>query len=288
MNTMLYPISFSIPACKIVAEVPAKKRYMSRMIPGNPESYIYQTEEEYYRQYQESFFARTTQKAGWDCMRHYEILANGAIPYFPDLPKCPPRTMTTFPKDLIVQGNCLFEKGASHETCRELLQDLLTYTRTHLTTTVTAQRILNIVDPTAKKILFLSGHLFPDYLRCLTLHGFKTLPGILCNDVPRVTHLYTDSTLPPEQLYGKGFSYQKLLKPETHDPAAVQTVEQDIRDRVYDLVIYGNMHRGLPHYDLVLQYYEPSKVILLDGEDLHACNRDIYLQKGHPVFVREL
>lgn len=265
-----------------------KKRHLSRMIPGNPESYIYETEEDYYQQYKDSLFAKTSKKAGWDCMRHYEILANGAIPYFPELPHCPPQTMTTFPKDLVLRGNQLFEKGASHEECRELLQDLLSYTRTHLTTEAVARSILDKTYPQAKKVLFLSGHLFPDYLRCLTLHGFKMILGKACVDVPRVDHLYADSTIPPEKLYGNGFSYQRVLDPALHDPSSLQNVEQDIRNRLYDLIVYGNIHRGMPYYELVLEHYAPAQVLLLDGEDIHRCNRDAYLQKGHPVFVREL
>lgn len=283
---MIFPISFSIPACKIAQEIPVKKRYLSRMIPGNPESYIYETEEDYYEQYRESWFAKTIQKAGWDCLRHYEILANGAIPYFPELSKCPPQTMTTFPKQLVLQGNRLFEMGAPSEVCRELIKELLEYTRAHLTTRATAQGILEKTNPHAKKILFLSAGVYPDYLRCLTLHGFKTILGKNCHDVPRVDHLYTDSKV--DMLYGKGFTYTRLLDPDLHDDTLTQRIEDDIRNHVYDLIVYGNLHRGMPHYNLVVQHYDPTEVILLDGEDQHTCNRNDYLQKGHPVFVREL
>lgn len=285
---MLYPISFSIPACKIVQEVPVKKRYLSRMIPGNPESYIYETEEDYYQQYKDSLFAKTTKKAGWDCLRHYEILANGAIPYFPELPHCPPQTMATFPKDLILRGNQLFEKGASREECRELLQDLLSYTRTHLTTEAVARSILDKTYPQAKKILFLSEIRYPDYLHCLTLHGFKTILGKNTHDIPRMNYLYTDCTISTDTLYGNGFTYGRLLDPVLHDPRLTQTVEDDIRNRLYDLIVYGNIHRGMPLYSLVLQHYPPSRVILMDGEDIHTCDRTMYVRMGHPVFVREL
>lgn len=284
---MEYPISFSIPACKIVQDIQPKIRYMSRMIPDDKSSYIYETEEAYTKQYRESVFAKTTRKAGWDCLRHYEILAAGAIPYFPDLPNCPSRTMVTFPKELVLKGNRMFEEGASKQECLVLANELLDYTRQQLTTTAIARSLLDTVAPSAKKVLFLSANQTPDYLRCLTLHGLKSLP-VICNDVPRIHHLYTDCTIPSAQLYGRGFTYAKLLDPACHDSDACQTVEQDIRERTYDIILYGNYHRGMPYYEHVMQHYPPSNVVLLDGEDIHSCNRDIYTRRGHPVFVREL
>ena len=47
--------------------------------------------------YQNSLFSLTYRKTGWDCLRHYEILASGSIPLFLDLEKCPEDT-TTLPK----------------------------------------------------------------------------------------------------------------------------------------------------------------------------------------------
>jgi hypothetical protein len=44
----------------------------------------------------------------------------------------------------------------------------------------------------------------------------------------------------------------------------------------------------MPLYDLVQKYYNNDQIILLCGEDLHNCNYDKYISKGHYVFVREL
>ena len=46
----------------------------------------------------------TMKKAGWDCMRHYEIIEMN-IPYFHELEKCPPKTLHNFPKELILKTN---------------------------------------------------------------------------------------------------------------------------------------------------------------------------------------
>ena len=72
------------------------------MDPRDKSTYIYDTEETYYKQYAESMFGVTMKKNGWDCVRHYEIMANACVPLFLGLDQCPENIMTTLPKkDLI-------------------------------------------------------------------------------------------------------------------------------------------------------------------------------------------
>jgi hypothetical protein len=289
---MIHPITFSIPSNKIVADVPSKTKFcsdsMPNLIPGRSQTYVYQNEEDYYKEYQSSFFAITTKKHGWDCMRHYEIMANGCIPYFPDIEKCPPNTMALLPKHLIVEGNKLY---ASKEIdgCHDLIKRFLDFTRENLTTKRMAQYILDKSGyPNSKKILFLSGSIVPDYLRCLTLQGFKELLSKDCHDFPKVLHIYKNAELPYSMWYGKGFTYTNNVEDELHDVSRDSTIENDIKSNYYDLIIYGSFHRGMPYYDMVCESYDPSKIILLCGEDMHRCNSDVYLKKGHTIFVREL
>ena len=113
------PISFSIPKEKIrPLRSDAKEFDFAPLVPAyghfddpHMESYIYNTEEEYYDMYTDSHFAYTCKKGredvleeSWDCMRHYEILAAGSIPYFTDIEKCPEKSMFRFPKDLCVRA----------------------------------------------------------------------------------------------------------------------------------------------------------------------------------------
>src|SRR5579862_7558259 len=102
-----YPLQFGIPESKIVRGIPKKDRDFAFIIPRQLETYIYTEEADYYRDYQRSYFAITCAKGGWDCMRHYEILANGCIPYFVDIDKCHPDTMKFLPKELIKQAMAL-------------------------------------------------------------------------------------------------------------------------------------------------------------------------------------
>jgi hypothetical protein len=282
----VYPITFSIPEEKVVADIQPKTKLLSSLIPGKLSTYIYENEADYYDEYRQSVFATTTKKAGWDCMRHYEILANGCIPYFPDLIMCPPRVMALLPKGLIHVGTDLYLKGPDFESqeCQDLAKQLLEYTRKHLTTKAMAKYILTKSNQDPKRILYLSGQTGPDYLRCLTLHGFKALFGKACHDFPKIPHIYKGSF---SHLYGKGISYTNLLEHALHDDRADKTLIDDIKNKRYDLVIYGSWHRGMPLFDFVCKFYPPEQIILMCGEDTHKCNYRQWSEK-HNVFVREL
>jgi len=287
---MLYPITFSIPEEKIINYIPSKTKLLSDLIPGKIETYIYNNEKDYYSEYRKSYFAITTKKAGWDCLRHYEILANGCIPYFPDLTECPENTLSLFPKKLILEGNLLYNKFKNDNQINiseynELLVKLLHYVLNNLTTKKIASYVLSKCIKNVKKILYLSGNIDPDYLRCLTLHGFKELFGTNCHDYPKIQHIYKGNY---NDLYGKGISYTNLLDHSLHDDKLNDTLLDDIRNKYYDLIIYGSYHRGMPYYELINTIYKPSEIVLLCGEDIHCCDYSFWSEKGHVIFVREL
>jgi hypothetical protein len=98
------PISFAMPAEKIQTPV-EKIRAVAPLIPANPyedkSTYIYDNEQDYYTDYNRSLFGITYKKYGWDCLRHYEIIASRSVPWFKDIDNCPELTMTTLPKQLL-------------------------------------------------------------------------------------------------------------------------------------------------------------------------------------------
>jgi hypothetical protein len=296
---MLRPITFSIAKEKLCFTCNEKTKILSDLIPGDLSTYIYNTEEDYYHEYKTSYFAVTQKKAGWDCMRHYEIMANGCIPYFLNIEDCPPNTMFLFPKELMIQGNALYETKFRHKKINELTQTdiaeyydlqkkVLEYTEEYLTTEKMVSYILqNINCEKAAKILFLSGNTSPDYLRCVTLHGFKTVFGANCHDYPKISHIYKSNALHTD-LYGKGMTYSNLLEPSCRNDQLDVSLFEDILHKQYDVVIYGSYHRGMPYYDLVSQCYDANQIVLLCGEDIHHCNHSHFVEKGHCVFVREL
>jgi len=52
-------------------------------------------------------FGVTRKEAGWDCMRHTEVMASGCVPYFVDLEKLPKATLHFYPKDLFRRAKTL-------------------------------------------------------------------------------------------------------------------------------------------------------------------------------------
>lgn len=114
------PISFSIPDSKIVKKLPEKTKLFPRhivdeevaeQIDDSFTQYAFESEEEYYKDLQASKFGITTKRSGWDCLRHYEITANGAVICFKNLENKP---TTCAPHDLIPNYNCISYKNCSH------------------------------------------------------------------------------------------------------------------------------------------------------------------------------
>lgn len=76
----IHPISFCIPEENIVNIVPPKMKSFGRVIPGRKSTYFGLKEEhQYYEDMKHSLFTFTHKKAGWDCLRHLEILGEGYV-----------------------------------------------------------------------------------------------------------------------------------------------------------------------------------------------------------------
>lgn len=284
----VHPISFCVPAENIVDEVPMKEK----MVAGcQYDSRAFRDEKEYFKEYQRSLFGNTKCKAGWDCNRHYEILANGCIPYFEKMDDIPPKTMVDFPKELVRRGMQL--NSLDREQYEPVIRDLLAYTRENLTTEARAKYILRALGKKVedvKSVLYLGDSIHGDYLRCTVLHGFKMLFKEKCVDMVRVPHIY--DSYPSEirhQIHGFGFSYAFRVPSEYDTKCDRMNLGERIMNHEFDVIIYGSIHRGLPMSDLVLNYYKENEIAFLCGEDFHQCQ---YVQSGlgnkYHVFVREL
>lgn len=97
------PISFAQPDDKIVHGVLQKEKLVAHVIPGVAETFIFNDEDDYFRDYAVSLFGFTWKKSGWDCLRHYEIISTGCMPLFLDIEKCPPTICTTYPKEILIE-----------------------------------------------------------------------------------------------------------------------------------------------------------------------------------------
>lgn len=138
------PIGFSIQEEHVLRTVPYKTKTFSDTVVSFCKNYQFDNEQDYYKEYQKSCFARTCKKAGYDCLRHYEILANGAIPVFSDLKKVPKNTMVHFPKKFLEElySKLQYNLESDAGVYPEAIQTLLDYTREHLTTVKAAKRML--------------------------------------------------------------------------------------------------------------------------------------------------
>ena len=288
----IYSISFSIPS-ECIVDAPYKKtQTLGTVIPGNPKTYIFKDEHSYNSDYQKSFFAITKKKSGWDCFRHYEILANGCFPYFIDLDKCPTDVMVNFPKEMVIQYMKKIDPKLPPpdlEEYNQIISNLLEYTRNNLSTMSIAKNILQrIGKPNVQKVLFINNpKLCPDYLRCLTLHGFKTLLKDNCHDYPKLDHLYSNFK-DKRKIYGKGINYAGKLDSDCfRNDSLDKHIEEHIKSHYYDLIVFPFLHKvDANQLRLVDKVYSPDEIVMLCGEDIHKCQiPNLFLK--YNLFVRE-
>jgi hypothetical protein len=157
----LEPIAISLPAEKVVAELPEKSQQFGRHVVdlemaerlGRSEmrherSYSFERESDYVADLRASRFGITTKRAGWDALRHYEIAAAGAVPCFRDLARKPPHCA---PHGLRPGVNCIaYEdaddlmrqvEGISEDAHLELAAGALEWARSN-TTRSRAEQVL--------------------------------------------------------------------------------------------------------------------------------------------------
>ncbi len=152
------PIHFAIPKQQIATTPTAKTRVHAHIDPNDRSTYIYADEAAYYRGYAESFFGLTQKKAGWDCLRHYEIMANGCIPDFRDIESCPIATMVPLPKhefaaarrDIVDRGPDFVLTPAGRARWDELWRNIDKVLRERLTTIALARYVLDAVAAGAR------------------------------------------------------------------------------------------------------------------------------------------
>ena len=153
--------SFAIPAAKTLAADPAAKtqEFATHCVDpevgaalGLPGHHAFASEAAYYADLARSRFAITTRRGGWDCLRHYEIAAAGAVPCFRNLEAKP---ATCAPHGLRSGLNCLSYRDwsdlqkqvveISTAAYERLVEGAQAWVRGH-TTAAAAARLLALVD----------------------------------------------------------------------------------------------------------------------------------------------
>lgn len=216
-SILVYPISFAIPESYVVRTVPPKTKEFGRVIPGDISTYFKMEQESEYRDdMSNSLFVLTYKKGGWDCLRHYEILAAGAAPLFLDIVNSPKVALSAHPKKLykqILEWPGLRYNATRSETNRHLMKidtlefnlssfniklymamnaALRQYTLNVLTTRAMASYLLETIrsyqnqqlgsnQPIPKNVLYLTHHDADmnkgDYLTDMILHGLIEVLG---------------------------------------------------------------------------------------------------------------
>lgn len=151
-----YPIQFAIPKSKVLSIPPFKSTIMAPCDPISRKTYIYNTEAEYYAQYASACFGPTMKKAGWDCLRHYEMLSQWCIPYFRVMDQLPPMICEHLPKTELNLVRHAIEYWVMHHSIHRLLpalweaviQQVMHAVNTHLTTEALALRVLDTIGVT--------------------------------------------------------------------------------------------------------------------------------------------
>lgn len=219
------------------------------------------------------------------------------------------------PKDLIIKGNELFniykDKDIHDLTYEdrvilyEHISKLISHTRTYLTTNKLSNYLIKTLNERVyirdiKKILIISADPWSEYLRCSILHGLKGTYGKDCHDYPKIRHLYKNEDIDYiNYCYGKGYSHSNLIEQSLRDDSLDESIEEDIVNRKYDIIIWGDFHRWFlgcasrpyyEYYDLAQKYYPAERLIFFNGWDRQYDILNTYMslvEKGHVVFVRE-
>lgn len=223
-----------------------KRQDFSSMIPGNASTYVYHTEHSYIQQYAESYFAVTMKKAGWDCLRHYEILAAGAIPFFYDLDDLPKHTMLSFPveqvkkamnlpgvpsDDQVRQGQFALDHTKFNQTeyC-EIVAELADYTSMYLVTTTLGRYILREIHALHPHLRGNTSMLFVSNTRTeyMSTFAYLGLYQLLGDGSMSALSGRKECLFKAEGVtcYGKGYSYQNVVSNEESELTSGMSEEQ--------------------------------------------------------------
>ncbi|GBF98956.1 hypothetical protein Rsub_12602 [Raphidocelis subcapitata] len=302
------------------AIVPAKSQNFSTVVPGLQSTYKFRAdasqpprevlaaEAGYYADMARSLFAVTYKKGGWDCLRHPEIVASGALPLFTDIKGLPPGTMAAHPVEVYAllnewpglevrglpgtppgagatppggyfsgQPSSLLKEDVDREMYQLVTSALLSLGRATLSTRAMAAWLAATVGiKPDDAVLYVTddGH-GADYQSDTLLHGLRAVvPGVV--DWPRRPGMYvgpetfTEAELASDLLgeYGQGFGYAHRL-PEPYGIDRTRIGER-LESGQFDFVIVSMTHRGWWRSlkPAICSKLPKARVVFLNGNDL--------------------
>ena len=311
LRGFIFPLSYSVPdECVVDAsyELYNNKIYdICPLIPGERSDHLFGAGEEaaYHQLYQQSWFAHTKKKGGWDCLRHHEILANGCIPIFENLKECPAHTLTAFPKPWVAG----IHTDIDISTRQMLIRQLLNQVRQNGTTRASNDYVLGKLRKSPSRVLLIAGNCGVNYTREFFWIGMKRYlqsVGGVGIEYPKIEYLYDD--YPADrmgELHGNGFTYTGRLPADGGSTWSESEIIEKLRDHFFDLVVYGKVgpdegkegsFPNFPLWEHVFMRYSRDEIVCLYGGDecinLNVDNHyreHIYLVSQYATcFVREL
>ena len=283
----IWPISFSYPRLPFPIN-PHPTKLISPITPGFP--YSYENERDYLAGYEGAFLGITHRKAGWDCFRHIEIMAAGAVPLMLDADRIPRFSMVHYPKRAMEQAVRQFRhigSAPSDDTRKQFRRHF----EQHLTTSAMAAYVIKASGlEDAQKVMFvderLAGH--ADYVSVMTLIGLKQLLGSRCLVPFPVDYVYEDTDIDTGALYGRGFGYTRVLP--SHARSAMELGDPGDELDAADVVVIGSVTRNSGLAYELMERFPARRTIWIHGEDLPPMPEEVrqYREAGVHVFVRAI
>lgn len=301
----LHWISFGLPTDKwprTVKKVRDRKILISPLIPGRPDTYIYGTEDDYNVMLENSVFAYTWKKGGWDCYRHVEIIARGCIPLIP--------TIDVFPENSLAFHDKELYKEIWH-ICRPYIQkpkELQAIVDVHgqdwqnrcraqwITTEKLFTEILTKFED-VRRIFWIDDALndMYDYMSACVLIGLldytkgteANFDLYICSKVPQVLMLEDQSKLTQPQIgHGKGFNYAKYFAGDKVKGIKIKADTFKFSELTHtDLVIYGSFTRSKKMFPEIARHTN-AQIACVVGEDTFQHLSPEVFKRCH-VFMRE-
>lgn len=277
------------------------------LIPSVKNTYTYANESTYYDMYASSKFCLTMKKEGWDCLRHYEIIAAGCVPYFLSIDKMPNDVMGSFPKALVREAMSLpgmpsasqvresLQRGEvpiiNHQAFDqskywELRGEIIEWAQDR---SLTKQLGAQVVPPRPPRhvLVHVSDGLpsFYGYQTMMLIIGWlesgHTVEVAANGSIESVPEwLFSDYGGQTSQLYGKGFSYTRTVSPARRFSATRQPAD------AYVIFADGNLPFPTPLRASSELLSKHVQVYSVNGNDL-CCNRLATPSIVSKSFIRE-
>ena len=282
----VWPLSFSYPGVPLPL-LDHPELLISPIIPGLP--LTFDKPEAYLATYQNAYLGVTNRKAGWDCFRHLEIMASGAIPLMPDAESIPSYSMVHYPKRALLEVS---RNVRTHGSPPDLGTRLAFrhHFETYLSSEAMAKYLLRASGlEMSQRVLFVDERLpqHADYLSVMTLIGLKQLLGTNCVTAFPVDYVYEDSSFPVSTLYGRGFGYTRVL------PVSARSREESQggwESAQFDAVVVGSVCRNSPLAADLLKRFPANRTVWIHGEDTPPLPDAVRHMRstGAHVFVRAI